>query len=64
MSEPWRSWLAAAVLRFGLTPDAFWALTLAEWRVLTGAAAGQGVRPMSRAELQALIDLEERTIRD
>lgn len=53
MSEPWRSWLAVAVTRFAMSPAVFWALTLAEWRALTLSA--QSPRPMTRAELQALI---------
>jgi uncharacterized phage protein (TIGR02216 family) len=61
MSEPWRSWLAAAVLRFGLTPEAFWALTLAEWRALTLGAAAPALRPMSRADLDALLALRSET---
>ncbi|MEQ8435568.1 MAG: phage tail assembly chaperone [Oceanicaulis sp.] len=64
MSEPWRSWLAAAVLRLGMTPEAFWALTLAEWRALTLAAAAPALRPMSRAELEALLALESETDND
>jgi uncharacterized phage protein (TIGR02216 family) len=31
----WPSLLRLAVLEFGLTPEAFWRLSLAEWRALT-----------------------------
>jgi hypothetical protein len=32
---PFRDWLRYAVLSLGLSPEAFWALTLAEWRLLS-----------------------------
>lgn len=35
MSGHWAGWLGFAVTRLGLTPDAFWALSLPEWRALT-----------------------------
>ena len=38
----------------GLAPDAFWALSLAEWRWLIGPAAADGA--LTRAGLQRLID--------
>lgn len=53
MREPWASWLQAAVLRFGLTPEAFWRLSLCEWRALTRAVSG--TEPMTRAGLEALL---------
>ncbi|MEQ8405700.1 MAG: phage tail assembly chaperone [Oceanicaulis sp.] len=56
MTEPWRSWFAAGVGRFGLSPAEFWALTLAEWRALTSRSAGPA--PMRRAELDALLHLD------
>jgi uncharacterized phage protein (TIGR02216 family) len=31
----WPGLLRLAVLEFGLTPEAFWRLSLAEWRALT-----------------------------
>jgi hypothetical protein len=34
MSAHWTGWLGFAVLRLGLTPHQFWALSLAEWRAL------------------------------
>jgi hypothetical protein len=42
-----------AVLRLGLAPDAFWALSVCEWRAIMGAAAPQG-EMMTR---EALLDL-------
>ncbi|MGJ3231312.1 MAG: phage tail assembly chaperone [Oceanicaulis sp.] len=62
MSEPWRSWFAAAVTRFGLSPADFWALTLAEWRALAGGGAGSA--PMRRAELDALLAASQEMIDD
>lgn len=53
MSPAWGERLSFAVLRLGLTPDAFWALTLAEWRALT--RADPGASPMKRRDLDALI---------
>ena len=49
-------WTAALALaaRLGLTPDAFWALSLREWRALTEPDAAR--RPLSRAELNTLIE--------
>lgn len=38
-------------LRMGVTPEAFWRLSLKEWRMLTGAGEAAG---MSRAELERL----------
>lgn len=48
---PFRQWLRHAVLALGLSPDAFWALTLAEWRFL----APEAPSVLSRAGLEALI---------
>lgn len=36
----WPGLLRLAALRFGLAPEAFWRLSLAEWRALTAEAAG------------------------
>lgn len=41
-------WALAA----GLAPEAFWRLSLKEWRMLTAEAAGPA--PMSRREFEAL----------
>jgi len=42
-----------AVLRLGLAPRDFWALSVAEWPALIAAIAPQG--GMTRADLDALI---------
>lgn len=39
-----------AVRELGLSPEAFWRLSVAEWRMLTGAEA-----PLKREELAALM---------
>ncbi|MFN3958281.1 MAG: phage tail assembly chaperone [Parvularculaceae bacterium] len=51
---PWRFWLAHAVTGLGLDPDAFWRLTLAEWRWLTAPARADA---LSRDRLDALLAL-------
>lgn len=48
---PFRQWFAYAVTTLGLSPEAFWALTLAEWRFLAPDAPAA----LSRAGLEALI---------
>ena len=53
MTEPWRSWLALAVLRFGLSPTEFWRLSLGEWRALCAGLAPAGPA-LTRARLDAL----------
>ncbi|WP_035579105.1 phage tail assembly chaperone [Hyphomonas jannaschiana] len=47
---PWAVMLRAA-LSAGVTPDAFWRLSLREWRWL----AGEGGEAMSRGRLAALM---------
>ena len=47
---PWRDMLRAA-LAAGITPDAFWRLSLREWRWL----AGERGDAMSRGQLAALM---------
>ena len=37
----------------GLTPDVFWRLSLAEWRMLTEVSLGQS--PMGRSEFERLM---------
>ncbi|MGA0546050.1 phage tail assembly chaperone [Brevundimonas sp. VNH65] len=39
-------------LAMGLAPDAFWRLSLREWRMLTGAPAGS--TPLSRTEFERM----------
>ncbi|MBB5659991.1 phage tail assembly chaperone [Brevundimonas halotolerans] len=51
MTEAWASRLRLAV-RLGLTPDAFWTLSIAEWQALT-RMPGQA-SPLSRAEFDRL----------
>ena len=41
-----------AALAMGVGPEAFWRLSLKEWRMLVGPATGAA--PMSRQELEAL----------
>ncbi|GAM98864.1 hypothetical protein U91I_02500 [alpha proteobacterium U9-1i] len=36
MRKHWSAWLKAAAFA-GVTPEAFWRLSLREWRALTGA---------------------------
>ena len=52
MDAHWAAMLRAAVVRFGLSPDAFWRLSLNEWRALVDSAEEA---PLARAGLEALI---------
>ena len=47
----WPAMLRAA-LAMGVAPEAFWRLSLKEWRMLTAPAAGEA--PMNRAAFDAL----------
>ncbi len=47
----WSGALASAA-RLGLAPDAFWRLSVAEWRALSAPGIAE---PLSRAELDALM---------
>lgn len=51
MNTPWPALLRLAALRFGVTPQAFWRLSLAEWRALTGEERAEG---LGRAAFEAL----------
>ncbi len=52
MNPRWRAALRLAVLTLAIAPEAFWRLSLAEWRALTETPAA----PMlNRAALDALI---------
>lgn len=53
MNARWAERFAFAVVRLGLTPEAFWALSLPEWRALTAAFAPPA--PMGRGDLDALL---------
>lgn len=52
MNAAWRIALRLAVLRLGIAPEAFWRLSLAEWRALVEAPAAP---VLTRAGLDALI---------
>ncbi|MDK2747802.1 MAG: phage tail assembly chaperone [Brevundimonas sp.] len=43
-----------AAVRMGVTPEAFWRLSLKEWRMLTEAP--RGTAPMGRAGLAKLME--------
>ena len=47
-----------ALVRFGLTPDAFWALSVAEWGALSAALASTKTdpAPMTRDDLRRLME--------
>lgn len=47
---PWSALLRLAVLRFGLTPESFWRLSVAEWRAL----AEEPSDTLTRSALEAL----------
>ncbi len=51
MTADWAGALSLA-LRLGLTPEAFWRLSLAEWRALVAPLAP--ARPFDRAAFAAL----------
>ena len=52
MNARWRAALRLAALGLGIPPEAFWRLSLAEWRALTEAPAAP---VLDRAALDALI---------
>ena len=54
MLLPWDAMMQAAG-RSGVSPAAFWRLSLREWRWLTGGQAGTGGAPMRGADLAALM---------
>ena len=41
-------------LALGIAPEAFWRLSVREWRILTAADAGVG--PMGRDELETMME--------
>lgn len=47
---PWPGLLRLAALRFGIAPDAFWRLSLVEWRALVDEPSGA----LNRAALETL----------
>ena len=50
----WAALMHAASTAYGVPPEAFWRLSLTEWRALT-TAGGRGVPPLTRGELDALM---------
>ncbi len=48
---PWAELFRAGVTRLGLSPLAFWAMSLAEWNMLASA----GTAPLGRDKLNALL---------
>ena len=52
MNAHWRAALRFAASRLAIPPEAFWRLSLAEWRALTEAPAAP---VLNRAALDALI---------
>lgn len=56
MTGRWPGWFALGVLRFGLSPDAFWTLSLAEWRALCAGLGPDAPPPPDRQALDALIN--------
>lgn len=55
MRAHWADWLGFAVHRLGLSPSAFWSLSLAEWLALVRPAARKADLP-DMAALKALDD--------
>ena len=51
--SPWAGMMRTAA-RLGIAPEAFWRLSLSEWRMLTGDAGGEG--RISRAALTELTE--------
>ena len=51
MSADWPALLRLSVTRFGIAPEAFWRLSVLEWRALSGALAPPS---LTRGELNAL----------
>ncbi len=51
----WREWFSFALLQLGLSPDAFWRLSLAEWRWLLEAALGEDPQAMDAGALRTLL---------
>jgi hypothetical protein len=58
MKSHWQAWFAFAVLRLGLRPADFWALSLSEWLALVRASQGGTVKALSRQDLEALLQYD------
>jgi Phage tail assembly chaperone protein, TAC len=54
MTSAWAKWLSYGCLTLGLTPKAFWDLSLSEWIALSSKPEGGG---LLRAELSTLMQL-------
>ncbi|MBB33996.1 MAG: hypothetical protein CME88_13215 [Hirschia sp.] len=61
LRTPWMRWIRSAA-QMGIAPDAFWKLSLREWRALTARQAAQ--QAMTRRELDALMAVVERDKQD
>jgi uncharacterized phage protein (TIGR02216 family) len=48
---PWAAWLRAG-MAFGVPPHRFWAMSLKEWRALSGGGPAAG---LPRSELEGLM---------
>ncbi|MCC5980355.1 MAG: phage tail assembly chaperone [Oceanicaulis sp.] len=55
MSPRWQARLVFGVVRLGLSPSEFWALSLPEWLALVRAVSGASAAPISRSDLTALM---------
>jgi len=55
MSAHWQGWFALGVLRFGLSPDAFWRLSVLEWRALCASLGPGAMSPPDRGVLETLM---------
>ncbi|MFP3944551.1 MAG: phage tail assembly chaperone [Alphaproteobacteria bacterium] len=59
---PWAQWMRIGLGVMGLPPQAFWSMSLREWALaLEGLAGARGaVKPLTRSELERLIEEDER----
>ncbi len=48
---PWAVWIKRAAREYNIAPSEFWAMSLTEWRMITGTAKIKGLQ---HVELQAL----------
>lgn len=55
MSASWQGWFALGVVRLGLNPSAFWALSVLEWRALCSALGPDAASPPERGVLETLM---------
>jgi uncharacterized phage protein (TIGR02216 family) len=51
---PWETWMALGLGRMRLSPPAFWAMSLKEWRAALGPSLVP--EPVGRAELQRMME--------